>query len=82
MLIALDYDKTYTADPMLWDSFIAQATERGHIVHIVTMRNHAGEAILDAPAPVIYTDRKAKHRFINADIWIDDSPHWILQDAA
>ena len=81
MLIALDYDKTYTADSALWDSFISQAHSCGHEVVIVTMRNADTELVVDAPVPVIYTNRKAKQSFVIADIWIDDSPHWVFQDA-
>ncbi len=31
MLIALDYDGTYTADPGLWHPFIAASRARGHL---------------------------------------------------
>ena len=80
MLIALDYDKTYTVDPVLWDDFVQIAQNRGHVVKIVTMRR-PDEAIIDAPVEVVYTSRKAKAAVVNADIWIDDSPHWVYQDS-
>ena len=80
MLIALDYDKTYTADPDLWCDFLQLAKQRGHVVTIVTMR-HNYESITDAPCDVIYTARKAKASCIKADIWIDDSPQWVYQDS-
>jgi hypothetical protein len=80
MLIALDYDKTYTADPALWDDFVRSAQNRGHTVKIVTMRTPA-ETIVNAPIEVVYTSRKAKSAVINADIWIDDSPQWVYQDS-
>lgn len=38
MLIALDYDGTFTEDPTLWVSFIAMAQAHGHDVIGVTMR--------------------------------------------
>lgn len=79
--IALDYDGTYTRDPKLWDSFIAQAQERGHVVTIVTMRyQNYKETIKDAPCEVIYTGRQAKQGKYLADIWIDDQPHLITSD--
>ena len=81
MRIALDYDKTYTADNVLWDAFITLAKSRGHEVRIVTMRNENTESINSAPAPVIYTARIAKEKCYKADIWIDDNPAWICQDA-
>ena len=80
MLIALDYDKTYTVDPRLWDRFIHDAKTNGHIVKIVTMR-YPHEMITDAPCDVIYTSRQAKAKVFRADVWIDDSPHWVYQDA-
>jgi hypothetical protein len=80
MLIALDYDKTYTVDPTLWDGFVKSAQERGHVVKIVTMRSPT-EPITAVPVEVVYTNRKAKATVVNADIWVDDSPHWIYQDS-
>jgi len=80
MLIALDYDKTYTADPMLWDDFVQLAQTRGHKVKIVTMRR-PDEAVSNVPVDVVYTSRKAKASIVKADIWIDDSPNWIYQDS-
>lgn len=88
MIIALDYDDTYTRDPMLWDLFVKSAEERGHEVIIVTMR-YPEEGVLiknyitDKTPDVIYTSRQAKEpycldRGVNIDIWIDDKPHWIL----
>lgn len=85
MIIALDYDKTYTVDPALWDAFMRNAIERGHSVVCITMR-HRSEAI-EMPCPVIYTGRRAKAPYAaehvgKIDVWIDDAPHWIHQDSA
>jgi hypothetical protein len=80
MLIALDYDKTYTADPALWDDFIQSAKDRGHTVKIVSMR-YPSEPIESVPVDVVYTSRKAKATIFKADIWIDDSPTWIFEDS-
>jgi hypothetical protein len=88
MNIALDYDGTYTADPALWDTFILCAHNRGHQVHIVTMR-HESEPVRigERPARIHYTDRKAKRPFMQAlgvpvQIWIDDMPDFIVGSAA
>lgn len=85
LLIALDYDGTFTADPPLWRNFIALCQRRGHKVVCVTMR-YEREAVDNMPAPVIYTGRKAKIPFMQAlgrhvDIWIDDMPHFVVADA-
>jgi hypothetical protein len=91
MRIALDYDKTYTAMPEVWDQFIGSARAAGHIVEIVTMRyNNETEAIpfhvLQKVDHVVYTGRKGKARHMQfierpVDIWIDDMPMFILDDA-
>lgn len=79
MKIALDYDGTYTADPGLFDSFIKMAHERGHEVICVTMRYP--EESIQMPCSIVYTSRKAKAVAFAADLWIDDSPHWLLNDS-
>jgi hypothetical protein len=79
MKIAIDHDGTYTADPELWDWFITKAVQRGHEVYCVTMR-HPHESI-KMPCEIVYTSRKAKAIAFEADVWIDDSPHWLLNDS-
>lgn len=93
MLIALDYDDTYTADPILWDLFIEQAKQRGHEVFCVTMRyadkesQEVEENLGDKVDRIIYTNRKAKKVVFrmqcgrNPDIWIEDTPEWLFEDA-
>lgn len=93
MLIALDYDGTYTADPELWDEFIARARSRDHQVIIATMRIKGFEdeiveaQLADKVDEIIYTDRKAKKAAVrhqygrDPDIWIDDNPDWLYEDA-
>lgn len=90
MLIALDYDGTYTADPDLWLDFIKRAQSRGHTVICVTMR-HDHETLdmclrLQDRVEVICSARQAKQLFLNElgiypDIWIDDNPKWLFEDA-
>ena len=85
MIIALDYDGTYTADPHFWRSFIESAQDNGHTVICVTMR-YPDEHI-EMPCEVIYTSRKAKVPFMGSigrsvSVWIDDSPHWLLENSA
>ena len=38
MTIAIDFDKTFTADPELWLSFIRSASLRGHEIICATYR--------------------------------------------
>ena len=92
MLIALDYDGTYTADKEMWDVFIHQARLRGHEVIIATMRYDIteGDAVrgdLEGNVDkIIFTERKAKkasvrQQYRDPDIWIDDNPEWLFEDA-
>lgn len=89
MNIGLDYDDTYTRDPIAWDSFIQLMKQRGHYVYIVTWRDadearEVFEEMLGSDIDGIYaTDRKAKAKFmfdrgICIDVWIDDNPFAIL----
>lgn len=90
MLIALDYDGTYTAHPALWDSFITSAKKAGHTIICCTMRHEQTEgdevklALKDKVDSIVFTGRVAKakalnERGINPNIWIDDNPLWIYQ---
>lgn len=80
MLIALDYDGTYTADPDFWDLFIEAARVAKHKVVCVTMR-YPTEPVPELPIDILYTSRKAKSSVITPDIWIDDRPGYIYQDS-
>lgn len=83
VLISIDYDQTYTADPLLWDQFIAIARGRGHDVVCVTSRHEPpGPHERRIPCQVIcargeykrHAAAKAGHA---VDIWIDDMPEVI-----
>ena len=87
MIVALDYDGTYTADPELFALLIALLKDRGHQVIIATMRYADREEIEhDTGCTIYYTGRKAKAVALRdlgmtPDIWIDDMPLWIHQDS-
>jgi hypothetical protein len=87
MNIALDFDDTYTRDPMMWNWFIDRAKERGHDVRIVTFRKRSmTDPALDYLAqkiPVIFTEYIQKREYTDSmqwyvDVWIDDSPEFIV----
>ena len=90
MIICIDYDETFTKDPQLFSSFISLAVMAGHHVLCCTMRYK--EEAMEMPetigklCPIYYTGRQAKLPWLSAagiypDIWIDDSPAWILNNA-
>lgn len=93
MLLSLDYDETYTRDPIFWDQMIYLATARGHSVICATMRadvpheaDEVRQALKGRVEAIVFTNRKAKHPAVHAagympSVWIDDSPHWIHTDA-
>lgn len=83
LLIALDYDDTYTADPLLWDQFIALARTRGHQVICVTGRREPpGLHERQIPCRIVCAGGEYKrHAAAKAGhavhIWIDDMPELI-----
>jgi hypothetical protein len=93
MLLALDFDETYTRDPEFWNRVIALAQSRGHSVICATMRadvpyeaDEVRVALQGRVEAIIFTNRKAKHGVVHAagympSIWIDDNPNWIFTDA-
>jgi len=90
VLIALDYDDTYTKDPEFWETVIRYAYTKNHTVICVTMRHqHEGEELFHSIGKlcrIIFTGRIAKQCYLSEmeiypDIWIDDRPEWILRDA-
>lgn len=97
MKIALDYDRTFTADPELWTPFVHHAKAKGHEVKFVTYRLENASLYTDPnwrtnkdiefdalklAIQIIYTNHKAKKDHWDADIWIDDMPITIFEDMA
>jgi hypothetical protein len=82
MNVAIDYDKTYTLDPELWNSFIEQLNSRGHKVWCVTSRidSPANQSEVIIPnAMTIFCGFASKVWYtkelgISIDVWIDDDP--------
>jgi len=92
MIIAIDYDHTYTNDPQLWDEFSRNALSRNHTVYCVSSRdertmddakNTIGKVI--GPANCFGTNLHPKREFmiknhnIYIDVWVDDTPDTIVE---
>lgn len=88
--IVIDYDDTYTVDPLMWNWFIAEALERGHAVWCVSCRQaHHMDEPKATIGRVIGEDRcvgtggVAKRDFlfrqhgVYGNVWIDDNPSWV-----
>jgi acid phosphatase class B len=90
MNLALDYDDTYTRDPIFWDLMIDLAQSRGHKVYCITARSerHTDEVYDDLEKrlghdAILFTAGNAKKSYayskdINIDVWIDDNPNMII----
>jgi hypothetical protein len=82
--IAVDFDETFTDDPLLWGAFIQQAKARLHHVMFVTFRSDKGDnsdIFAEAEAlgiEVIFTSGRQKQHVVEADIWIDDQPQTVV----
>lgn len=86
MIISVDYDNTYTADPELFTQIIKLLQAAGHTVICVTGRNDAiSQPVLDSIGkliPCVFAggewkrDAAAKAGY-KVDIWIDDDPTYI-----
>jgi hypothetical protein len=92
MNISLDYDNTFTRDPVFWLNTVNYARLRGHKVYCVTMRSpeEGAQVFHDLTGKVdgiCFTNRRAKKDYmfelgISIDVWIDDMPFFVYQDAA
>ena len=88
MTIAIDFDDTFTADPVLWSAFIKSAKARGHKPMCVTGRRNSEENIdlinaefdrWDCQMPVFFCNLSSKvdtmeRHGVKIDVWIDDAP--------
>ena len=89
MLIALDFDDTWTQDPDLWRAFVKLGKSRGHQFVMITMRcDHGPETIqikneVGDLMPILFSNRQLKRQYARQagykpDIWIDDTPEFIV----
>jgi len=90
MLIALDYDGVITENGAFWLRFIEMARGDGHEVICVTGRHKlekdAGVLAFKRHMKFYFTGGRAKREFmdeqnIKPDVWIDDNPYFIVNDA-
>lgn len=90
MIIAIDFDQTYTRDRDTWDKVIDILKENGAIVYCVTLRpewdvgskENGIERIAKKVHDVFMTNGLGKKEYMHAkgyhvDIWIDDMPQTI-----
>lgn len=84
MILAIDYDQTFSDFPEHFTKVREMFQKDGHQVFLVTARNEETEKINDASLVgfdrVVYTSGKAKACEVRADIWIDDNPVTLCMD--
>lgn len=83
MLIAIDYDCTWTEDPELWQALMLVGQARGHKFVMVTGRkawsDDMARSNLPPGLPIVYAgdnykQRAAAREGFLVDVWIDDLP--------
>jgi len=85
ILLAIDFDDTFTADPALWSAVIRLAKDGGHRVFCVSCRRETFEnraemrEALPEGVPIFLTSFAPKEYFMGSrghkvDVWIDDYP--------
>jgi hypothetical protein len=87
MIIAIDYDGTYAADPNVFDEVIKLFLEAGHTVICVTGRDEGvmGKPVLESIGklvPVVFAGPEWKReaalkKGYDVNVWIDDVPNMI-----
>lgn len=92
LTIAIDFDGTFIADPVLWRMFIEQAHGRGHRCVCVTGRSDEGELTgevrraINGLVPVVFAGPNWKRDAARAagfevNVWIDDNPEYVACQA-
>lgn len=93
LTISVDYDRTFSAAPGLWRSFIQDATARGHRIVCVSRREptdanreelRAAFADLELAELVLCGANEQKRSAartagIEVDVWVDDYPEGIVE---
>ena len=88
MILSIDYDDTYTRDPLFWNWVCEEAMKRGHDVWCVSARHndYPMDEARQTIGRIIGADKcvgangvaKRDHLFkthgVYADVWIDDMP--------
>ena len=88
MIVAFDYDKTWTRDPEAWRLIAEVLRVRGHTCVLVTSRVDAGQVgaevrrAIGSIMPIVFAAHgwkreAAEHAGFEVDVWIDDMPESI-----
>ena len=93
MVISIDFDETFSKDPVMWGEFAAKSAADGNTVYMITRREDTPENQAEIKETIgqyadAFTDvlligaamqkaDGAKAAGIAVDVWIDDSPETI-----
>jgi hypothetical protein len=90
VIVAIDYDSTWTADPGLWETFAGMMRDRGHTLVLVTNRMDTAlnrNEVIPKVGPhvkwVMFAGPTPKRDFavsqgVHPQIWIDDNPQTVV----
>lgn len=91
MIVSIDFDGTWTEDPVAWRAFAKMLVRRGHTVIVTTNRddipgfsNEVYETVgTSAVKEVIFAGAKpkrqaARERGYKVDVWVDDMPEMVV----
>lgn len=88
MIFAIDFDKTWTAEPRGWAQWYQLFTGLGHTVIMVTGRREMSEDMrrysLPPAMPIVFAGPEMKEKAATlagwkVDVWIDDMPGTIQE---
>ena len=86
MIIALDYDRTITADPEMFRYLVEEFGDRHEFIVVTNRRPiEPVDDWWDRAVDVYYTNGHAKRDFlanegVYPDLWIDDEPEYITEN--
>ena len=90
-IVAFDFDETISDKPNTWLNVMLALERAGYHVIVVTWRGPTDwpedlAFLVDRGFKVYYTSRQAKQPYmiskgIKVDIWVDDNPYAILNNA-
>jgi hypothetical protein len=91
MIVSLDFDDTFTADPLAWSSVAQVLTDAGHTVVCISGRDDTEanlseirRALPECVESIYLCGARSKKAYaeresIPVEVWIDDSPSRIVQ---
>jgi hypothetical protein len=92
VIVSIDFDDTFTADPVAWTAIIKLLQDASHTVVCVTGRDNTPISVnqithaLPEGIPIVFAGSDPKNdaairEGFNVDVWIDDRPLRVMGKA-